>query len=171
MAAQLNLNVRPASTLRISETMGRLEERLVELGITLPDVPVPHANYVPAKLVGNLVYTAGQPSHGYTGKLGAELSEEVGRAATRVCALNCVAAIRAVAGSLDRVKQVVAVHGLINSTPDYTGQAAVMNGASDLVVEIFGNSGKHVRTAVGVAALPMNFAASVYIIAELDSLS
>lgn len=148
--------------------MRDIEKRLLELGITLPEVPVPHANYLPAKLVGNLVYTAGQPSHGYTGKLGAELSEEVGRAATRVCALNCVAAIRAVAGTLDRVKQIVAVHGLINSAPDYTGQAAVMNGASDLVVEVFGDRGKHVRTAVGVAALPMNFAASVYMIAELD---
>ena len=148
--------------------MRQFDEHIVALGITLPDVPVPHANYVPAKLVGNLVYTAGQPSHGYTGKLGAELSEDVGRVATRVCALNCVSAIRAVAGRLDRVKQIVAVHGLINSAPDFVGQASVMNGASDVVVEIFGDAGKHVRTAVGVAGLPMNFAASVYMIAELE---
>jgi enamine deaminase RidA (YjgF/YER057c/UK114 family) len=144
------------------------EERLRELGIRLPDVPAPHANYVPAKRVGNLIYTAGQPSHGYTGKLGGPVTEEAGKAAARVCALNCVAAIRSVAGSLDRVKQVVAVHGLVNSTSDFTGQAAVMNGASDFVVELFGEAGKHVRTAVGVAGLPMDFTASVYMIVEIE---
>lgn len=149
--------------------MTLFEERLAELEVTLPVVPVPHANYVPAKQVGNLVYTAGQPSHGYTGKLGAEVSEETGRAATRVCAMNCVAAIRSVAGSLNRVKQVVAVHGLVNSSPDFAGHAAVMNGASDFVVELFGEAGRHVRTAVGVAGLPMNFTASVYMIVELEN--
>jgi enamine deaminase RidA (YjgF/YER057c/UK114 family) len=147
--------------------MPSFDERLVELGITLPDVPVPHANYVPAKRVGNIVYTAGQPSHGYTGKLGGEITEDIGRAATRVCAMNCISAVRAIAGSLDRVKQIIAIHGLVNSTPDFTGQAAVMNGASDFAVEVFGDAGKHVRTAVGVASLPMNFTASVYMIVEL----
>ena len=148
--------------------MSRIAKRLDDLGIVLPNVPVPHANYVPAKQVGNLVYTAGQPSHGYNGKLGVDLDEETGRAATRVCAMNCVAAIRGLIGDLDRVKQVVAVHGLVNSGPDFTGHASAMNGASDFVVEVFGEPGKHVRTAVGVAGLPMAFAASVYMIVEVE---
>lgn len=148
--------------------MGRIERQLSELGIALPDVPVPHANYLPAKQSGHLVFTAGQPSHGFHGKLGADLDEETGRAATRVCALNCIAAVRSMVGDLDRVKQVIAVHGLVNSAPDFTGQALVMNGASDLLVQVFGEAGKHVRTAVGVAGLPMAFAASVYIIVEVE---
>jgi enamine deaminase RidA (YjgF/YER057c/UK114 family) len=148
--------------------MSGFEERLTELEIKLPDVPVPHANYLPAKQVGNLVFTAGQPSHGFTGKLGGGISEEVGREATRICAMNCIAAVRSVVGSLNRVKQIVAVHGLVNSTSDFAGQAAVMNGASDFVVEVFGDAGKHVRTAVGVAGLPMNFTASVYMIVEVE---
>ena len=86
----------------------------------------------------------------------------------RVCAMNCVAALRGLIGDLDRVKQVVAVHGLVNSGPDFTGQASAMNGASDFIVEVFGEPGKHVRTAVGVAGLPMAFAASVYMIVEVE---
>lgn len=84
--------------------MSTFEDRLAELGITLPVVPVPHANYVPAKRIGNLVYTAGQPSHGYVGKLGADVAEETGKAAARVCAMHCIASVRSLAGSLDRVK-------------------------------------------------------------------
>lgn len=148
-----------------------MQDRLTELGITLPDLPPPLANYVPAKVAGGLVYTAGQVStyqaREWKGKLGAELDIDAGREATRACAINCLAAMRSALGSLDRVSQIVAVHGLVNSAPDFTGQAAVMNGASDLVVEVFGDAGKHVRTAVGVAGLPMDFAASVYMIAEL----
>ena len=148
--------------------MCRIEQRLAKADIVLPEVPVPHANYVPAKKTGHLIFTAGQPSHGFNGKLGADLDESTGKAATRVCATNCVAAIKSLVGDLDRVRQVVAVHGLVNSTPDFTGQAAVMNGASDFVVEVFGEAGKHIRTAVGVASLPMAFAASVYMIVEVD---
>lgn len=152
--------------------MGRVEERLSELGVILPDLPAPLANYVPAKRVGDLVYTAGQVSAAegreFKGKLGDALGVEEGRAATRACAINCLAALRGVLGSLDRVKQVVAVHGLINSTPDFTGQAAAMNGASDFVVDVFGDAGKHTRTAVGVAGLPMGFSASVYMIVQVE---
>lgn len=148
--------------------MNNIDDRLQQLGITLPDVPTPHANYVPAKRIGNLVFTAGQPSHGYNGKLGGGVDEETGKAATRMCAMNCLAAIRWRVGSLDRITQVVAVHGLVNSDPNFTGQAAVMNGASDFLVEVFGEAGKHVRTAVGVAGLPMNFTASVYMIVEVE---
>ena len=93
---------------------------------------------------------------------------EDGRAATRACVINCLAALKSVIGSLDHLKQIVAVHGLVNSTQDFDGQALVMNGASDFLVEVFGEAGKHIRTAVGVASLLMGFAASVYIIAEVE---
>lgn len=152
--------------------MSHIANRLHELGITLPDLPTPIANYVPAKRVGNLVFTAGQVSAAegqvYKGKLGSEVNVEMGRAAARACAINCLAAVESVIGSLDRVQQIVAVHGLINSTPEFSGQADVMNGASDFLVEVFGEAGKHTRTAVGVAALPQQFTASVYIIAEVE---
>lgn len=152
--------------------MSRVEERLREQGVTLPILPPTIANYVPAKRVGNLIYTAGHVSalegQTYQGKLGATLSLEDGRAATRACVINALAAIKSVIGSLDYLKQMVAVHGLVNSTPDFDGQALVMNGASDFLVDVFGEAGKHVRTAVGVASLPMGFAASVYLIAEVE---
>lgn len=152
--------------------MAGYDKRLRELGVTLPDLPPPLANYVPAKRVGNLVYTAGQVSAAegqeYKGKVGAELDIDQGKAATRACAINCLAAVKSVIGSLDHVRQIVAVHGLVNSAADFTGQASVMNGASDFVVEVFGEAGKHVRTAVGVAGLPLGFAASVHIVVEVE---
>jgi len=152
--------------------MGRIEERLQELGIALPHLPPPLANYVPAVRVGTLVQTAGQvsslPGHAYTGKLGAPRSVEEGQAATRICAINCLAALRSVLDSLDQVEQIVAVHGFMNSAADFTEQAAVMNGASDLMVAVFGEVGRHTRTAVGVAALPLDFTASVYLIAAIS---
>lgn len=152
--------------------MDRIEDRLRELGVTLPSLPPPIANYVPAKKIGNLVYTAGQVSaiegHTYLGKLGAGLSLDEARAATRAAAINCLAAIKSMTGSLDRVRQVVAVHGFVNSTLDCVDQSKAMNGASDFVVDVFGEAGKHTRTAVGVASLPMNFAASVYMIVEVE---
>jgi enamine deaminase RidA (YjgF/YER057c/UK114 family) len=152
--------------------MEKFEDRLRELGIALPSLPTPIANYVPAKRVGNLIFTAGQVSAAdgreYKGKLGGNLSIDDARAATKACAINCLAAIKSVAGSLDHIKQVVAVHGLVNSTSDCEDQAKAMNGASDFVVEVFGEAGKHIRTAVGVASLPMGFAASVYMIVEVQ---
>jgi enamine deaminase RidA (YjgF/YER057c/UK114 family) len=152
--------------------MERFEERLHELGIVLPSLPAPIANYVPAKRVGNLIFTAGQvpvlDGREYKGKLGENLSLDDARAATKACAINCLAVIKSVVGSLDNVRQVVAVHGLVNSTSDCEDQAKAMNGASDFVVEVFGEAGRHTRTAVGVASLPMGFAASVYMIAEVE---
>jgi enamine deaminase RidA (YjgF/YER057c/UK114 family) len=151
---------------------GRIDTRLGELGITLPEVRPPLGSYVPAKRVGTIVTTAGQlpilDGKEYKGQLGADLSPEDARAATRASALNCLAAVKTVVGSLDKVKQVVSVHGFINSAPGADGQAAAMNGASDLMVEIFGEEGKHTRTAVGVAALPGNFAAQIYIMVEVE---
>ncbi|HEY6259637.1 MAG TPA: RidA family protein [Xanthobacteraceae bacterium] len=152
--------------------MNRFEERLSELGVSLPDLPMPIANYIPAKRAGNLVFTAGQVSatkdREFKGKLGETLSIEDARAATRAAAINCLASIKSVVGSLNKVTQIVAVHGLINSTQASGDQAAAMNGASDFVVEVFGDAGKHVRTSAGVASLPMGFAASVYMIVEVE---
>ena len=148
------------------------ESRLQELGVSLPELPKPIANYIPAKRVGNLVFTAGQVSsekgREYKGKLGADLSLDDARRATRACVINCLASIRAVIGTLDNVREVVAVHGLINSTLECTDQAAAMNGASDFVVEVFGEAGKHIRTSAGVASLPMGFAASVHMIVDAE---
>jgi enamine deaminase RidA (YjgF/YER057c/UK114 family) len=151
---------------------GRTERRLKELGITLPAPRQPLGSYVPAKQVGKIVTTAGQipilDGKEYKGQLGADLSPEDARAATRACALNCLAALLTVVDTLDRVQQIVSVHGFVNSAPGADGQAAAMNGASDLMVEIFGDAGKHTRTAVGVAALPGNLAAQVYIMVEVE---
>jgi len=152
--------------------MNRYETRLQELGVTLPELPTPIANYIPAKRSGNLVFTAGQVSteegHAYKGKLGADLSLADARRATRACVINCLASIKTAIGTLEKLQQVVAVHGLINSTLECTEQAAAMNGASDFLVEVFGEAGKHVRTSAGVASLPMGFAASVYMIVEVE---
>lgn len=148
-----------------------IEERLNELGIVIPDMQLPIANYVPAKKTGNLVFTAGQVcSIGdkvIKGKLGKEIDIETGKEAARMCVINCLAAVKKLAGSLNAVKEIIAVHGLINCVPEFTGQAEVMNGASDFMVQVFGEQGQHTRTAVGVASLPFNFSASIYIVVEL----
>ncbi len=151
--------------------MGRIDDRLKELGITLSPARAPLANYVPAKRVGNLVYTAGQVSRGeggdIIGKLGADLSLEQGREAARVCALNCLSALLTVIDSLDSVKQLVRVGAFVNSAAGFKEQPQVANGASDLFVEIFGDAGKHARTAVGVNELPAGFAVEVELVVEV----
>jgi enamine deaminase RidA (YjgF/YER057c/UK114 family) len=151
--------------------MGKIDDRLRELGITLPPPRAPLANYVPARRVGNLVYTAGQVSgtaeRDIKGKLGAELNVEQGREAARMCALNCLNALLTVVDSLDSVKQLVRVGVFVNSAAGFNQQPMVANGASDLFAEIFGDAGKHARTAVGVNELPLGFAVEVELIAEV----
>jgi len=151
--------------------MGRIDDRLKELGISLPPPRAPLANYVPARRVGNLVYTAGQISgtaeREFKGKLGQELSIEQGRDAARTSALNCLAALLTVIDSLDSVKQLVRVVAFVNSASGFDQQAAVANGASDTFVEIFGEAGRHARTAVGVNELPAGFAVEVELIVEV----
>src|SRR6186997_1413259 len=141
--------------------MGRVTDRLAELGIVLEAAPVPLANYVPANRVGNLVYTAGQVSRSANGdvkgKLGDSVSIEQGQAAARQCAINCLQALLTVVDSLDRVKKIVRVGAFVNSAPGFDQQPIVANGASDLIVSIFGDAGKHARTAVGVNELPLGF--------------
>jgi enamine deaminase RidA (YjgF/YER057c/UK114 family) len=152
--------------------MGRIDDRLNELGIKLPAASTPLANYVPARRVGNLVYTAGQVSRSaegdHKGKLGADLSVERGREAARVCALNCLAALLTQVDSLDRVTQVVRVGAFVNSAAGFDQQPAVANGASDLLVELFGEAGKHARTAIGVNELPAGYAVEVELIVEVE---
>jgi enamine deaminase RidA (YjgF/YER057c/UK114 family) len=151
--------------------MGRIDDRLKEIGITLPPARAPLANYVPARRVGNLVYTAGQISgtseREIKGKLGGDLTIEQGREAARMCALNCLAAVLTAVDSLDSIKQLVRVGAFVNSAAGFDQQAQVANGASDLFAEVFGDAGRHARTAVGVNELPLGFAVEVELVAEV----
>ena len=151
--------------------MGHIDARLKELGIVIPEVATPVASYVPAQITGNLLYTAGQlPFFDgaliATGKVGGEVSPTDAIELARVCTLNALAAAQSVLGSLDRVKQVVKVNGFVASTPDFIGQPGVLNGASELLGEIFGDIGKHARAAVGVAVLPLDAPVEVELILE-----
>ena len=141
--------------------MSHLDDRLVELGIIIPSVAKPVAAYVPAVIVGNLVYTSGQlPSVegklAFTGKVGAEVDADTARDLARTCVLNGLAAAQSVLGSLDRITRVVKVVGFVASDPSFTGQPGVINGASELLGDIFGDAGTHARSAVGVAVLPLD---------------
>ena len=151
--------------------MGHIDARLKELGIVIPEVATPVASYVPAQVTGNLLHTAGQlPFFDgaliATGKVGGEVSPTDAIELARVCTLNALAAAQSVLGSLDRVKQVVKVNGFVASTPDFIGQPGVLNGASELLGEIFGDIGKHARAAVGVAVLPLDAPVEVELILE-----
>ena len=149
------------------------EARLAALGLALPPVPAPLAAYVPAVRTGAYVYTAGQlPSVDgkllMTGKVGAEVSVAEAAALARTCALNALAAVASVCGGLSRVVRVVKVTGFVASTPEFTGQPQVVNGASELLLEVFGEAGRHARSAVGMAALPFDAPVEVELIAEVS---
>jgi len=154
--------------------MSRIEDRLRELEIELPEPSKPGANYVPAVRSGNLVFLTGQLSQWngerrFIGKLGREFGVEEGRQAARLCALNLIAHLKeALGGDLDRVARCVRLAGYVNSTPDFTGQSQVMNGASDVFVEVFGERGRHARMAVGVSALPYDVAVEVEGVFEVE---
>lgn len=146
---------------------GRIEARLKELGIELPEPAVPLANYIPYNVVGTLAVISGQvPLRdgriAFTGKVGLTLSPDDGRAAARLCFVNLVAQLKAACdGDLDRVKRVVRLGGFIAAPPEFTQHAVIMNGASDLAVELFGEAGKHARTTIGVPSLPGDAAVEV----------
>jgi enamine deaminase RidA (YjgF/YER057c/UK114 family) len=145
--------------------------RLAELGIELPDVVAPLAAYVPAVRTGNLVYTAGQlpivsGELAATGKVGAEISPEQAKALARLCGLNALAAVHALVG-IDAVTRVVKVVGFVASAPGFNGQPGVVNGASELFGEVFGEAGAHARSAVGVSELPRNAPVEVEIVVEV----
>jgi enamine deaminase RidA (YjgF/YER057c/UK114 family) len=145
--------------------------RLAELGIALPPVTAPLAAYIPAVRTGNLVYTSGQlPLESgeliHAGKVGSEVSPEQAKTAARTCALNALAAIEALVG-IDAVSRVVKLVGFVSSAPGFTGQPGVVNGASEVLGEIFGDAGAHARSAVGVAELPLNAPVEVELIVEV----
>ena len=149
------------------------EARLAEMGIELPQPPPPVANYVRAVRTGNLVFLAGhgplRPEGGYvTGKLGRDLDVEQGYDAARLTAIALLASLKAEIGSLDRVRRVVRVEGMVNATPDFTDQSKVINGCSDFLVEVFGERGKHARAAVGMASLPIGLAVEIHMVVEVE---
>jgi enamine deaminase RidA (YjgF/YER057c/UK114 family) len=148
-------------------------ERLAALGLTLPPVTPPAAAYVPALRTGNYIYVSGQlpVADGKlqgTGKVGGEVTPEDAAGLARLCALNALAAAADVAGGLNKIKRIVKVLGFVASVPEFTGQPKVINGASELLQEVFGENGKHARSAVGVAVLPLDTPVEVELIAEVD---
>ncbi|MFF0811089.1 RidA family protein [Streptomyces albogriseolus] len=151
---------------------GVVESRLAELGLSLPEVVPPLASYQPAVVSGRYVFTSGQlpmvdGKLPVTGKVGAEVTPEEAKDLARTCALNALAAVKSVAGDLDRVARVVKVVGFVASAADFTGQPAVVNGASELLGEVLGGKGVHARSAVGVAVLPLDAPVEVEMQVEL----
>ncbi|MAQ81836.1 RidA family protein [Psychromarinibacter halotolerans] len=145
---------------------GKIETRLAELGVTLPDAPAPAANYVPWAVDGDTVWVSGQISAGpdgmITGKLGEDLDVTAGAAAARACAISLLAQVKvALGGDLDRLDRVLKLTGFVNSTPDFIDQPKVINGASDFLVEVLGDSGRHTRSAVSAASLPLGVAVEI----------
>jgi len=148
------------------------EARLAALGLTLPPVAAPLAAYVPAVRSGPYVYTAGQLplANGkllMTGRVGAQVSVEEAASLARTCALNALAAVASVTGGLSAVTRIVKIVGFVASDPSFTGQPLVVNGASELMLEVFGDSGRHARSAVGVAVLPLDAPVEIELIAEV----
>jgi enamine deaminase RidA (YjgF/YER057c/UK114 family) len=153
--------------------MGKIETSLSKLNLLLPEAPKPVAAYIPAKQSGKLVFTAGQLPmvNGELiskGLLGQDVDVEEANKAARICTLNALAAIKGVIGDLDRIKQIVRVVGYVASVPTFTQQPAVVNGASELLLEIFGESGKHARSAVGMAVLPLNASVEIELTVEVE---
>jgi enamine deaminase RidA (YjgF/YER057c/UK114 family) len=149
-----------------------IEKRITELGYTLPEAPKPLAAYIPALKVGDFIYTAGQiplenGSLKYSGKLGREITEEEGKRAAEICALNCLSVIKSVIGSLDKIDRIVKLTVFVNSADGFISQPQVANGASELIGKIFGEKGKHVRSAVGVNELPLNAPVEIEMIVKL----
>jgi enamine deaminase RidA (YjgF/YER057c/UK114 family) len=157
----------------MSKAAGRIEARLDELKIELPTAAKPVANFVPCVQTGNTLFVSGQVTawngeFRYVGKVGREISLEEAQQAARVCALNVIAQARAYLGDLDRVKRVIMVQGYVNAIPEFTDHPKVVNGASDLFVQVFGEAGKHARFALGAGSLPFNVAVEVAAVLEVQ---
>jgi enamine deaminase RidA (YjgF/YER057c/UK114 family) len=156
--------------------MSGVEGRIASLGHELPTVAAPLAAYVPALRTGNLIFTSGQlPTRNgelvYTGIVGRDVTPEDAKVAAEICALNAIAAVKSVIGNLDNVRRVVKIVGFVASDPSFTAQPGVINGASELLLAVFGDVGKHARSAVGVAALPINAPVEVELIVEVDHMA
>lgn len=148
------------------------EEKIKALGLEIPEIAKPLAAYIPAKQVGDLIMTSGQVPlvNGeikYTGKVGSDLTEEGGQEAAKICALNCLAAIKGIIGSLDKIEEIIKLTVFVNSADGFSAQPKVANGASELLVNIFGEKGKHARSAVGVNGLPLNAAVEIEMIVKV----
>lgn len=149
-----------------------IEEKIVELGYHIPETSKPLADYIPATKIGNLVFTAGQlPMVGgkliAEGKLGADVSDQVGTKAAELCALNCLSVIKSEIGDLDKIEQIVKLTVFVNSANGFTAQPQIANGASEFLVKVFGDAGKHVRSAVGVNELPLNVPVEIEMIVKV----
>ena len=154
--------------------MPQIEEKLREMGYELPSPPSPIANYIPGYRAGNLVFLSGVAPRSadgsvITGKLGRDLTVEQGYEAARLCALNLLANLKSVIGDLDTVKHIVKVLGMVNGIPDFGQQPAVVNGCSDLLVEAFGEKGRHARAAVGMGSLPNGIAVEIEMVVEVEA--
>ena len=149
-----------------------IEEKINQMGIEIPEAAKPLAAYIPALKVGNLIMTSGQVpvSNGvikFQGKLGKDLSEDEGKEAAKLCAINCLSAVKSLIGNLDKIKRVVKLTVFVNSSTGFMAQPKVANGASEFIVEVFGDIGKHVRSAVGVNELPLNSAVEIEMVVEV----
>jgi enamine deaminase RidA (YjgF/YER057c/UK114 family) len=152
--------------------MSQIEQKIIDLGFSLPETAKPLAAYIPAVQTGNLVFTSGQlpmieGSLAETGKVGGTVSPERAKELATVCALNALAAVKTVIGDLDKIKRIVKVVGFVSSTPDFSGQPGVVNGASEFLGSVFGDKGIHARSAVGVAALPLDAPVEIELIVEV----
>ncbi|BBI33427.1 RidA family protein [Cohnella abietis] len=152
--------------------MSQIEKRLEQLGIQLPAAPAPKFTYLPCNRTGNLLYLSGQDCRingvlMYEGKLGQEITIEQGQAAAKQTIINCLAELKNYLGDLDRVVKIVKMLGLVNSAPGFSDQPYVINGASDFLVEVFGENGKHARSAIGTNELPFNTPVEIEIIVEI----
>ena len=153
--------------------MSEVEKKLQEMGINIPNVPKPVASYVPCVQTGQLVYTSGQASKKdgilvYKGKLGKDLTLEEGYEAAKISIINCLAVLKGYLGSLDRVKKVVKLLGFVASVPEFDQQPYVINGASDLLIKIFGEKGRHARSAIGTNILPFGTPVEIEMIVEIE---
>jgi enamine deaminase RidA (YjgF/YER057c/UK114 family) len=152
--------------------MSKIEQRIIDLGFLLPETAKPLAAYIPAVQSGNLVFTSGQlpmvaGNLAETGKVGGSVSPERAKELATVCALNALAAVKTVIGDLDKIKRIVTVVGFVSSVPEFSGQPAVVNGASEFLGEVFGEKGIHARSAVGVAVLPLDAPVEIELIVEV----
>ncbi|CAB4554212.1 MAG: RidA family protein [Actinobacteria bacterium] len=152
--------------------MSQIEQKIIELGFSLPETSIPLAAYIPAVQSGNLVFTSGQlpmieGSLAETGKVGGTVSPERAKELATVCALNALAAVKTVIGDLDKIKRIVKVVGFVSSVPDFSAQPAVVNGASEFLGAVFGEKGIHARSAVGVAVLPLDAPVEIELIVEV----
>ena len=153
--------------------MSQVEDKLKQMGLSLPEPPPPGGNYIPAVRTGNLVFLSGVTPRRpdgtpFAGKLGKDLTVEEGYQAAQICALNLLANLKKAIGDLDKVTHVVKLLGMVNSDPDFTQPPAVVNGCSDLLVEVFGDKGRHARSAVGLATLPGGVAVEIEMIVEVS---